>query len=310
MALLEVKGISKKQNGQWVVKDISFTQEPLQKIAIAGATGSGKTSLLQMIAGLLQPDEGEIRLDGSKVIGPSDQLIPGHKKIAYLSQYFELRNNYRVHELLEMKNKIDEAIADKIYTVCQISHLLQRRTDALSGGERQRIVLAGLLTTSPELLLLDEPFSNLDMMHKNVIKSVIADIGTQLSINCIMVSHDAADILSWADRILVMKDAGIIQDGTPKEIYHQPVNEYAAGLFGAYNLMNDLSGFEKQTILRPEQFLISSEKDSLLNGDVKRKTFLGNHYLLDVAIKTGLIQVSVNEDEIKVGDRVHLKIRS
>ena len=310
MALLEVKGISKKQNGQWVVKDISFTQEPLQKIAIAGATGSGKTSLLQMIAGLLQPDEGEIRLDGSKVIGPSDQLIPGHKKIAYLSQHFELRNNYRVHELLEMKNKIDDAIADKIYTVCQISHLLQRRTDALSGGERQRIVLAGLLTTSPELLLLDEPFSNLDMMHKNVIKSVIADIGTQLSITCIMVSHDAADILSWADRILVIKDAVIIQDGTPKEIYQQPVNEYAAGLFGAYHLMNDLSGFEKQTILRPEQFLISSEKDSLLSGDVKRKTFLGNHYLLDVAIKTGLIQVSVNEDEIKVGDRVHLKIRS
>ena len=310
MALLEVKGISKKQNDQWIVKDISFTQEPLQKIAIAGATGSGKTSLLQMIAGLLQPDEGEIRLDGSKVIGPSDQLIPGHKKIAYLSQHFELRNNYRVHELLEMKNKIDDAIADKIYTVCQISHLLQRRTDALSGGERQRIVLAGLLTTSPELLLLDEPFSNLDMMHKNVIKSVIADIGTQLSINCIMVSHDAADILSWADRILVMKDAVIIQDGTPKEIYHQPVNEYAAGLFGAYHLMNDLSGNEKQVILRPEQWLITSENNCLVSGEVKKKTFLGNHYLLDVSIKTGLIQVSVNEDEIKVGERLHLKIRS
>ena len=310
MALLAVKGISKKQNDQWIVKDISFTQEPLEKIAIAGATGSGKTSLLKMIAGLLQPDEGELRLDERKVIGPNDQLIPGHKKIAYLSQHFELRNNYRVHELLEMNNKIDEAIAEKIYAVCQISHLLQRKTDALSGGERQRIVLAGLLTTSPELLLLDEPFSNLDMMHKNVIKSVIADIGTQLSITCIMVSHDAADILSWADRILVMKDGEIIQDGTPKAVYHQPVNEYAAGLFGAYNLMNDLSGNGKQVILRPEQFVITSENNGLVTGEVKKKTFLGNHYMLDVATSTGLIQVRINDDAVKAGDRVYLKIRS
>jgi len=310
MAFLAVKGISKKQNDQWIVKDISFTQEPLEKIAIAGATGSGKTSLLKMIAGLLQPDEGEIRLDGRKVIGPNDQLIPGHKRIAYLSQYFELRNNYRVHELLEMNNKIDEAIAEKIYAVCQISHLLQRKTDALSGGERQRIVLAGLLTTSPELLLLDEPFSNLDMMHKQVIKSVIEDIGTRLSITCIMVSHDAADILSWADKILVMKDGEIIQDGTPKAVYHQPVNEYAAGLFGAYNLMNDLSGNGKQVILRPEQFVITSENNGLVTGEVKKKTFLGNHYMLDVATSTGLIQVRINDDAVKAGDRVYLKIRS
>ena len=310
MALLAVKGISKKQNDQWIVKEISFTQEPLEKIAIAGATGSGKTSLLKMIAGLLQPDEGELRLDERKVIGPNDQLIPGHKKIAYLSQHFELRNNYRVHELLEMNNKIDEAIAEKIYAVCQISHLLQRKTDALSGGERQRIVLAGLLTTSPELLLLDEPFSNLDMMHKNVIKSVIADIGTQLSITCIMVSHDAADILSWADRILVMKDGEIIQDGTPKAVYHQPVNEYAAGLFGAYNLMNDLSGNGKQVILRPEQFMITSENNGLVTGEVKKKTFLGNHYMLDVTTSTGLIQVRINDEAVKVGDRIHLKTRS
>ncbi len=310
MALLEVKGISKKQNGQWIVKGISFTQEPLQKIAIAGATGSGKTSVLKMIGGLLQPDEGEIRLDDRKVIGPNDQLIPGHKKIAYLSQYFELRNNYRVHELLEMNNKIDEAIAEKIYSVCRISHLLQRKTDELSGGERQRIVLAGLLTTSPELLLLDEPFSNLDMMHKKVIKSVIEDIGTQLRITCIMVSHDAADTLTWADRILVMKDGLIIQDGTPKEIYHQPVNEYAAGLFGAYNLLNDLAGNGTQVILRPEQFEITTQNKCLFSGVVKKKTFFGNHYMIDVAISTGLIQVRLNDDTIQAGDNVYLNIKA
>src|SRR5258706_9094063 len=177
MAFLNVSGISKKE-GQWFsVKDINFVQEQFQKIAIAGETGSGKTTLLKMIAGLMQPDAGEIVFKGEKVLGPYEKLIPGHRRIAYLSQHFELRNNYRVEEELESKNLLTDKEADEIYSVCRIRHLLKRKTDQLSGGERQRIVLARLLTSSPELLLLDEPFSNLDAIHKNIIKSVIYDIG-------------------------------------------------------------------------------------------------------------------------------------
>ena len=312
MALLEVKGISKKSNEQWIVKDISFIQQALQKIVIAGATGSGKTSLLKMIAGLLQPDAGEIIFNGKKVVGPNDQLIPGHKKIAFLSQHFELRNNYRVHELLEMNNKIAETIAEKIYAVCRITHLLKRRTDELSGGERQRIVLAGLLTSSPELLLLDEPFSNLDMMHKQVIRSVIEDIRSQLNITCIMVSHDAGDILSWADRILLMKEGSLIQDATAKGIYYHPVDEYAAGLFGPYYVADDsfVNAFriEKHTILRPEQFVLTTEMDSAISGEVKQKLFFGNHYLINVAVKGSIIPVRTNDHQIKAGDKVYLKL--
>ena len=312
MALLEVKGISKKSNEQWIVKDISFIQQALQKIVIAGATGSGKTSLLKMIAGLLQPNAGEIIFNGKKVVGPNDQLIPSHKKIAYLSQHFELRNNYRVHELLEMNNKIAETMAEKIYAVCRVTHLLKRRTDELSGGERQRIVLAGLLTSSPELLLLDEPFSNLDMMHKQVIRSVIEDIGSQLNITCIMVSHDAGDILSWADRILILKDGSLIQDATAKEIYYHPVDEYAAGLFGPYYVADDsfVNAFkiEKHTILRPEQFVLTTEMDSVISGEVKQKLFFGNHYLINVAMKGSIIPVRTNDHHIKAGDKVYLKL--
>ena len=316
MALLSVNHISKTENGNVLVQDVSFELEPLQKIAIAGATGSGKTSLLKMIAGLLQPVSGEIKLDNQRVVGPNDQLLPGHQKIAYLSQYFELRNNYRVHELLEMNNKIDDSIAQKIYTVCQISHLLKRRTDQLSGGERQRIVLAGLLTGSPILLLLDEPFSNLDATHKAVIKSVIKDIGEQLAITCIMVSHDAADILSWADRILVMKAGVVIQDTTPKEVYYHPVNEYAAGLFGTYNVINESlfndMGIEydgKQKFIRPEQFVIASANFYSLSGTLMQKMFFGSHYILFVAVKGQIIQVRANDDGFALGDVVYLTIK-
>ncbi len=238
MALLEVAGISKLEKENFTLKEINFTQQSSQRIAIAGETGSGKTTLLKIIAGLIQPDAGKIIFDGKRVLGPLEKLIPGHPDIAYLSQHFELRNNYRVEEELESKNLLTDEEASTIYAVCRIQHLLKRKTDQLSGGERQRIVLARLLTTSPKLLVLDEPFSNLDAVHKNIIKSVLEDIGTKLKITCILVSHDAMDSLSWAETIIVMKEGQIIQYGTPEQIYNQPVNEYCAGLFGEYNLIS------------------------------------------------------------------------
>jgi iron(III) transport system ATP-binding protein len=104
MALLEVSGAGKKEKEIFTVKGINFSQQPLEKIAIAGETGSGKTTLLKMIGGLVLPDEGTIYFEGERVLGPFEKLIPGHPRIAYLSQHFELRNNYRVEEELESKN--------------------------------------------------------------------------------------------------------------------------------------------------------------------------------------------------------------
>ena len=223
MAMLMVKGISKHDKGIFTIKDICFSQEAFQKIAIAGETGSGKTTLLKMIAGWIQPSAGEIRFGQERVLGPEEHLMPGHPGIAYLSQHFELRNNYWVHEILEYANLLTQQEADNIYAVCRIGHLLQRRTDQLSGGEKQRIALARLLITSPVLLLLDEPFSNLDMVHKKIMKLVIEDIGGKLGITCLMVLHEAPDILSWADTILVMKDGEILRakSGTHLVLNHR-----------------------------------------------------------------------------------------
>jgi iron(III) transport system ATP-binding protein len=106
MALLEVNNISKVEREKYVVNNITFSQKSLQKIAIAGATGSGKTTLLKMIAGFIQPDAGEILFDAKRVLGPCEQLIPGHPKIAYLSQHFELLNNYKVDVLLDVTSSL------------------------------------------------------------------------------------------------------------------------------------------------------------------------------------------------------------
>ena len=289
MVLLAVSGIGKEEKTGFSVKDIHFSQVQYQQIAIVGETGSGKTSLLKMIAGLMQPDSGEILFEGSRVLGPLEKLLPGHPRIAYLSQHFELRNNYRVEEELEARNKLTEEEARAIYEVCRITHLLKRRTDQLSGGERQRIVLARLLTTSPSLLLLDEPYSNLDRHHTQVIKAVLKDLVEQWKISCIMVSHDAEDLLSWADRVLVMREGQLIQDGSPEIIYEQPLDSYTASLLGEFNLVEHplaamlLPGIELNTgqkwMLRPEQLSLVGKELSPVTAIIREMHYCGSHYM-------------------------------
>ena len=315
MALLQVLNVSRNENGMAAVEKISFTQQRLQKIAIAGETGSGKTTLLKLIAGLIQPTSGEIKFEGKRVEGPLEKLLPGHPQIAYLSQHFELRNNYRVEEELEAKNLLTEIEADTIYNVCRIQHLLKRKTDQLSGGERQRIVLARLLTTSPKLLLLDEPFSNLDAVHKNIIKDVINDISVQMNITCIMVSHDAPDILSWAERILVMKGGQIIQQGTPEDIYRYPVNEYCAGLFGQYNLVNNTIAFSgiagerndnKKILIRPEHLKFSKISDKAIQGVVQKILYWGSYYTIDVLIERQVVGIKTKYNHFTSGEIIYI----
>jgi ABC-type sugar transport system ATPase subunit len=296
MSLLQVSGISKEQQGALILKETSFTQEKFQNIAIAGETGSGKSTLMKIIGGLVQPTNGNVLFKNVRVEGPEEVLLPGHPGIAYLSQHFELRNHYRVEELLAYSNKLSEEEADHIYEICRITHLMKRKNDQLSGGEKQRIALAKLLVTSPELLLLDEPFSNLDMIHKGILKSVIYDLGEKLGITCMLISHDAQDILSWADEVIIMKDGSIIQQGSPSEVYHNPVNEYAAALFGKYNLI-------KGVYYRPENLRI--EDKGKLKGTITKVRYFGSHFELEV---DNTITIRTATPNFQKGDTIHFNL--
>lgn len=314
MALLKVSAIEKKEENDFVLKNISFEQEALQNLAIAGATGSGKTTLLKIIAGLIQPSGGEILFEGQRVKGPDEKLLPGHPKIGYLSQHFELRNHYRVKEILEMSNQFSWHDAELIYQVCRIDHLLNRWTHQLSGGEKQRIALAKVLVSSPKFLLLDEPYSNLDAIHKNILKSVISDIDELLKITAILVSHDPADVLSWADEIIILKDGKIIQKGTSHEVYHKPVDDYAAALFGKYNVLTkdiaqlfELSQNENAfPFLRPEQFQITDEKKAAVEGVINRVSFLGSFYQVEVNVKDNIITINTMR-KYNQGDKIFIR---
>jgi len=319
MNFLGVSSISKEIRGSVVLSDITFGQQKGWKIAIAGETGSGKSTLLKIIAGLVQPGSGEVYFEGIRVKGPDEKLVPGHPGIAYLSQQFELANNYRVEEVLDYANQLSEEDAGEIYKVCRIDHLLQRRTDQVSGGEKQRIAFARLLINSPRLLLLDEPYSNLDMIHRNVLRSVIDDTGKNLDVTCIMISQDPSDTLSWADEIIVLKDGKILQQGSPVQVYSQPVNEYVAALFGRYNrvssdaatLFKELADLMKGSnyfFIRPEDVSISMEPGMSPGGVVKKISYLGSCYELEIELSGTIIKAQTALNNIDAGDLVHVSI--
>ena len=320
MTFLNVSGVSRTEGNQPVVDHVSYIQQQFQQLAIAGETGSGKSTLLKMVAGLVQPNAGEVLFQGQRVKGPAEKLIPGHPGIAYLSQHFELRNNYRVEEILSYANTFTEAEAGRLFEICRISHLLKRRTDQVSGGEKQRIAIARLLVSSPKLLLLDEPYSNLDMHHKNILQSVIHDIGEGLQITCALVSHDPQDVLSWADEVIIMKDGKIEQQGTPWEVYNRPVSVYSAGLFGKYSLI-DVStaqlfslprGYEgngKAMFVRPENVRISENESGGIKAVVTRASFLGGFYDLELAVAGTKIIARTMNGEIAKGNTVYVSLQ-
>ncbi len=298
--------------GNFALEQITFTQESAENLAIIGETGSGKSTLLKTIAGLIQPKSGEIFFDNKKVKGPDWQLVAGEKGIEYLSQHFELRNNYRMEELLQYANELGNEAAKDIFATCKIDHLMKRNSYQLSGGEKQRVAFARLLISKPRLLILDEPYSNLDFIHKKILKNVITSACKKYNISCILTSHDPTDVLPWADKIIVLKDGKIIQQDTANEIFYNPINEYTAALLGSYNYLSTAVSAKlnyNTFFIRPSQFVISlNETDGLL-ATVIGTTFLGNYYEVEIIFFEEMITV-ISQINLKIGDVVYVAIKN
>lgn len=318
MPLLKVANVTRQIEDTVAVNAVSFTQNKLEKIAIAGETGSGKSTLLKIVAGLVQPDSGSVMFNNKRIAGPDEKLVAGHEDIAYLSQHFELQKFLRVEQVLEYANKLTDDEAGTLFELCRIDHLLKRRTDELSGGEKQRIAIARLLISAPKLLLLDEPFSNLDMMQRNTLKSVLEDLCRGLKITCILVSHDPQDVLTWANKILIMKNGKVVQKGTPEAVYKMPVNAYTAGLFGKFSHINiaetnlPIPGRNKikrkELYLRPENLQLVSKNDKSVKAQITKVIFTGDRYELELATTTEELIVQTEKSKYKAGDNVYISL--
>ena len=294
------------------LQSISFQLSAGSRLAIIGESGSGKSSLLKIVGGLLAPDSGKVLFQGKRVKAPEEVLLPGHPGIAYLSQHFELRNNYRMEELLEYGNKLNPGMMEKLIELCQIGHLLKRKNDTLSGGERQRIALAKLLLTKPSLLLLDEPFSNLDMQHRQTIRDIVNGISKQLQMTCIMVSHDPLDILPWADEVMILEAGKLIQSGSPKQVYQFPVNAYAAGLLGEYTVVSDamrvLFQLDQQlSYIRPEQVILTEQG---VPATLLTARYCGGYTAYTFQTTAGVLLMHHTDHALQAGKTYQLTIQS
>ena len=317
MDLLTVSDISLVEREATVLLPLSFGQQAGQKLALAGESGAGKSTLLQIIAGLVQPTTGEIRIAGERVRGPHVALVPGHPGVAYLSQKSDLPHSLRVEQVLRYASQRPAAEAQALYELCRIDHLLARRTDQLSGGEQQRVALARLLLGAPRLLLLDEPYSNLDRVHKRQLQAIIAEVGERLRITCLLVSHDATDVLPWADEILVLRRGQLVQRGTPQQLYYQPADEYVAALFGDYNLvrgadrqaLDSVAGLAPETplLVRPEQLVLAAAGSGLA-GTVRAVRFMGSYYEYEIQLPENVVRARVGTAAFAAGAAVGVSL--
>lgn len=206
-------------------------------IAIVGESGSGKSTLLKLIYGLLAPDSGEVSFKGEHINGPHEKLIPGHDSMKMLNQDFNLNLFAKVYENIEsmlsnedLKGKKQKAQA--MMDFLRIDHLANKKIVELSGGEQQRVALARAIITEPEVLLLDEPFSQLDAVLKTQFRADLKRLNDELGITIIIVSHDPVDGLTLANQMIILKDGKLIESGQPDQLYSEPAHIYTGKLLG------------------------------------------------------------------------------
>ncbi|MFN5460617.1 MAG: ABC transporter ATP-binding protein [Bacteroidota bacterium] len=266
------------QNSFDGLKHINFEVAKGEFVAILGKSGSGKSTLLKCIYGIEDLNGGEIFFCEEKVFGPSRNLIPGTEGMSLVSQEFYVLENHTVTEnildkLAGYSNDFKLKRLKEILSVLQLKPFESKKAKELSSGQRQRLSIARALADFPKLLLLDEPFSNLDAGLKDDLLNYIRRKAKSSQTAVIMVTHQAEDALRFSDKIIVLKEGKCIQQGTPEDVYYRPKSMEVARLFGkAFRLKNAHS---KIKVFRPEYFEPGNKKDNLLKIEVKENNFCG-----------------------------------
>ena len=279
--LLKAKNISfnyPNQNSFKGLRNINLEIKKGEFLSIVGKSGCGKSSLLKCIYGLEDLDSGEIFFCNEKVFGPSRNLIPGHKEMGLVSQEFYVLENHTVSENVTDKlSGYSEAYKQKrvkeILTVLQLKPFENKKARELSSGQRQRLSIARALANFPKLLLLDEPFSNLDSGLKDELLNYIRKKAKLNDTSVIMVTHQSEEALKFSDNIAVLKDGKCIQYGDPENVYYFPKSLEVARLFGkAFRIKNAQS---KIKVFRPEYFEAGTKQNSLIKIEVNENNFCG-----------------------------------
>ncbi len=342
-AIIDLKNISVTFGNNQVLKDLNLYIRDKEFITFLGPSGCGKTTTLRIIAGFIEPDEGEVIFEGKKING-----VPPHKRqvntvfqryalFPHLNVYENVAFGLRIRKIPEkqIKETVEEMLA-----LVNLTGFNKRNINSLSGGQQQRVAIARALAVKPRVLLLDEPLGALDLKLRKDMQVELKKIQQRLGITFIYVTHDQEEALSMSDTVVVM-DGGVIQQiGTPLDIYNEPKNAFVADFIGESNILDGVmiddclvdfsghrfecldKGFGKNeavdVVVRPEDVDVVEPEKGMLRGTVTSVTFKGVHFeiIVDIGGFKWMIQTTDYQPEgAKIGlfiepDAIHIMKKS
>ena len=281
MAHIKLENIVKRFGDFVAVKDFNLEVEDKEFVVFLGPSGCGKTTTLRLIAGLENPEEGDIFIDGQRV----NDLSPADRDIAFVFQFYALYPHLSVYDNIAFplkavkvsKSEIDAQVK-RVAEILQISGMLHRKPNVLSGGEMQRVALGRAMVRQPKVYLLDEPMANLDAKIRVDTRAEIKRLQHEIGATTIFVTHDQVEAMSLADRIAVIHEGVLQQIGTPHEIYNKPESLFVAGFMGmpTMNLLDaEVTVLKGESLLRLSHtdvyFRLSPERQAAITSGIVEK---------------------------------------
>ncbi|NLL63546.1 MAG: ABC transporter ATP-binding protein [Ruminococcaceae bacterium] len=330
--IISLKDISISFDGEQILKDLNLSIRDGEFITLLGASGCGKTTILRIIAGFLEPDSGEVIFDGRCV----NDVPANERQVNTIFQRYALFPHLNVYEniafglrLRKMKDKEIKEKVTEMLALVDLKGFEHRSVESLSGGQQQRVAIARALAVDPRVLLLDEPLGALDLKLRKDMQAELKSIQERLKITFIYVTHDQEEALSMSDTIVVMDQGEIQHIGSPLDIYNEPKNAFVADFIGESNILDGVmkkdfkvmfsghvfdcvdKGFQENelvdVVIRPEDVDICEPEKGMISGVVTSVVFKGVHYEIIVDIK-GFKWMIQTTDYSAVGDNIGILI--
>jgi iron(III) transport system ATP-binding protein len=320
-----VHGVTKRFDTVTAVDAADLCVERGEFVALLGPSGCGKTTLLRLVAGFEVPDAGEVKLGDRVVAAASTWVAPERRRVGMVFQDYALFPHLTVAENVGfgLPRRERRARVPIVLALVDLCGLGDRFPHELSGGQQQRVALARALAPSPELVLLDEPWSNIDPLLRASMRAELAEILRGIDVTVLFVTHDREEAFSLADRIALMRDGTVVQTGSPEELYLHPADRWAAEFVGAANfvpgtidggLVDTLIGrfpvanlngsTSVEALIRPEQLELSLDEAGI--GEVVGREFRGHDVFYRVRLSDGATVISQrpSTEVVPLGSRV------